>query len=101
MRYQVKLAPSLEVTPSFIYYLVGDQTGWSANFDLHWLPRFFRADFLYPIMGINISPDIGFNLGGGISSSLTNQVKIFGEAKYVFSSIEDYIFNVGVLFNTK
>jgi hypothetical protein len=42
---------------------------------------------------------LGLNLGVGTYMKLTNQFDLYGEAKYILSKYDQFVFNVGVLIN--
>lgn len=42
---------------------------------------------------------LGLNLGIGTYMKITEQFDIYGEAKYVFSSYDQFMFNAGILLN--
>ncbi|MDQ1332602.1 MAG: hypothetical protein QG576_637 [Bacteroidota bacterium] len=42
---------------------------------------------------------IGLNLGVGTYMKLTDQFDLYGEAKYILSKYDQFVFNVGVLIN--
>jgi opacity protein-like surface antigen len=42
---------------------------------------------------------LGLNLGAGTYMKITEQFDIYGEAKYIFSSYDQFMLNVGILLN--
>lgn len=101
------ITDQIDLSPSVDYFL--NTPGYSAfmiSADGHY--NFEASDTfqVYPLVGLNYfivsgngytgTSDIGFTLGGGANYAISNKMSLFGEVKYIRSSLG---LSVGILFS--
>jgi hypothetical protein len=73
--------------------------GFSGNIDLHYSFLNKEKFHAYGLTGVSFSKTSGFNLGGGVKLPLSEELDIFGEAKYIFKYNPEPTLKFGVLYN--
>jgi len=112
--------------PEFSYFLPKKESEhgeeielqlWEANYNIHYIFHTIKHVGLYPVGGINFTQERekikrnidlletehvesawGLNLGGGLHYN-TSSFEIFGEYKYVVSTLEDHFLTIGFFYN--
>ncbi|MDA7501695.1 outer membrane beta-barrel protein [Chitinophagales bacterium] len=101
------ITETIDIVPSLNFFFpeVGSLMGF--NGDVHYNIEAGDALNVYPLAGLNYTRvsangfsagEIGFNLGGGASFAVSDNLDGFAEVKYVVGDFDQLAITVGILF---
>lgn len=103
---------NIRTSASAAYFFKSEVTYLEVNADAHYLFGEADAFAFYPLAGINYfissvsvmgisttSSEVGFNLGAGFQTPLSEKMGFFAEAKYTLGNADKIMASAGIFFN--